>query len=275
MTAYFGISRQAYYKAEKRMEKKALSEQAALELVRKIRRRQPQLGGKKLYYLISEELHQLPVKIGRDAFFKILRSNSLLVRKKRRQYSTTYSKHNKQVYPNLIKELEIIKPNQVLVSDITYIKRKASFSYLSVVSDLYSRKILGYHVCNNLTFEGPLIALKNCLKDIPRTSQAKMIHHSDRGIQYSSHHYTQKLKQNQIKVSMSAKGNPYDNAVMERIMGILKQEFFLNKTYPDSVSIKKAVKEAITIYNEERPHLSLAYKTPDEVYNEKSYGQVA
>ena len=137
MTAYFGISRQAFYKAEKSMQEKILSEQMALEMVNEIRHRQPKIGGKKLYYLLSEDLHKLPSKIGRDSLFDLLRDNSLLIKKKRCRYSTTNSYHDNKIYPNLIKELEITRPNQVFVSDITYIRHLTGFSYLSIVTDLY------------------------------------------------------------------------------------------------------------------------------------------
>ncbi len=257
------------------MNKKILSEQLALEMVNDIRCRQPKIGVKKLYYLLSDDLQLLPIKIGRDALFTLLRDNSLLIERKRSRYCTTNSNHGNKIYPNLIKGLEITESNQVLVSDITYIRHIGGFSYLSVVSDLYSRKILGFYVSDNLSLECPLKALKISLRQLDETAKAGMIHHSDRGIQYSSFKYTDKLKKQGAKISMSAKGNPYDNAVMERIMGILKQEFLLDQTFQNIESIRKAVKEAINIYNEERPHLSLAYKTPTEVYNENDNKKAA
>ena len=275
MTDYFGISRQAFYKAEKLMQEKLLSEQLALEMVNDIRCRQPKIGGKKLYYLLSEDLQKLPSKIGRDALFTLLRNNSLLVRRKRSRFSTTNSHHDNKIYPNLIKDLAVTNPNQILISDITYIRHLRGFSYLSVVSDLYSRKILGYYVSDNLSLEGPLRALKSSLRQLNDNEKKGLIHHSDRGIQYSSFRYTDKLKKHKIRISMSGKGNPYDNAVMERIIGILKQEFLLDQTFVNIESSRKAVRKAITIYNEERPHLSLAYKTPAMVYNENDRKKAA
>ena len=257
------------------MQEKLLSEQLALEMVNDIRCRQPKIGVKKLYYLLSEDLQKLSSKIGRDALFTILRNNLLLVRKKRSRFSTTNSNHDNRIYPNLIKGLVVTKPDQVLIADITYIRRIGGFSYLSVVSDLYSRKILGYYVSGNLSLECSLMALENSLRQLNNNEKNDIIHHSDRGIQYSSFRYTDKLKKHKIRISMSAKGNPYDNAVMERIMGILKQEFFLDQTFQNIESIRRAVREAITIYNEERPHLSLAYKTPAMVYNESDNNKAA
>ena len=257
------------------MQEKVLSEQLALEMVNDIRCRQPKIGVKKLYYLLSEDLQKLPSKIGRDALFTLLRNNSLLVLRKRSRFSTTNSCHGNKIYPNLIKDLAVTKPNQVLISDITYIRHLGGFSYLSIVSDLYSRKILGYYVSDNLSLEGPLKALKSSFRQLPDNERNGLIHHSDRGIQYSSFKYTDKLKKHKILISMSGKGNPYDNAVMERIIGILKQEFLLDKTFVTIKSIRKAVREAVTIYNEERPHLSLAYKTPSMVYNENDRKKAA
>lgn len=268
MTDYFGISRQAFYKAEQLLQEKVLSKQLALDLVNEIRIHQPRIGVKKLYYLLSSDLELLPYKIGRDALFTLLRENSMLIKRKRKSFSTTNSNHGNNIYPNLIKSLDIIKPNQVLVSDITYIRLTNSFSYLSVVTDLYSRKILGYYVSRNLSSKGPLKALQSSLRQIENQSKNGMIHHSDRGVQYSSLIYTEKLKKYGINISMSAKGNPYENAVMERIMGILKQEFLLDYTFQNIDMVRKAVRDAVLIYNEERPHLSLAYKTPAEIYDE-------
>lgn len=245
-----------------------LSEQMALDMVMMIRFRQPKIGGKKLYYLLRDDLRRLPRKIGRDALFGVLRDNSLLIKRKRRNYSTTYSCHDNRIYPNLIKSLEIIEPNQVLVSDMTYIRKLGGFSYVSILADLYSRKILGYSVSDDLSLSGPLEALRICLRKVGNISDRGIIHHSDRGVQYSSYTYTALLKKHNILISMSGKGNPYDNAVMERIIGILKQEFLLDHTYESTGSIRRAVKEAIMIYNGERPHLSLDYKTPDEIYHD-------
>ena len=269
LTAYYGISRQAFYKAETQQQEKTLSEQEALQMVLSIRYRQPQLGVRKLYHLLSEALQKRPYKIGRDALFTLLRDHSLLVKTKRRYCTTTDSKHSSKVYPNLLKDKEITDIRQVLISDITYIRRQGGFSYLSLVSDLYSRKILGYSVTDNLSVSGPIAALKMSFRHIPQSLRHNMIHHSDRGAQYASNDYTKILDANKIRGSMSAKGNPYDNAVMERMIGTLKREFLLHQTFPDRESIHHAVKQAVQIYNEERPHTSLHYQTPAAVYEEK------
>ena len=275
LTAYYGISRQAFYKAENQQQDKMASEHEALQLVLSIRYRLPQLGVRKLYYLLSDTLQKLPCKIGRDALFALLRDHFLLVKMKRRYCTTTDSKNSSRVYPNLLKDKEITDICQVLISDITYIRRQGGFSYLSLVSDLYSRKILGYAVADSLSVSGPIAALKMSLRHIPKFFRENMIHHSDRGVQYASNDYAKILESNNMGGSMSAKGNPYDNAVMERTIGTLKREFLLHQTFPDRESIHNAVKQAVKLYNEERPHTSLHYQTPAAVYEEKKTKCVA
>ncbi len=186
------------------------------------------MGVKKLYYLLSADLQKLPYKIGRDALFKLLQYHSLLITRKKRRISTTDSTHTHRVFPNLIKDTLILRPGQVLISDITYLRSMGGFCYLSLISDLYSRKVLGYIVSADLSVNGPLLALKKCLYRLSKEEKKIIIHHSDRGIQYASYRYTEELKKYGIKISMSGKGNPYDNAIMERTIGILKQEYLLD-----------------------------------------------
>ena len=254
---------------------KKLSEHIALQLVGEKRIRQPMIGVRKLYFMLSCELRSLPKKIGRDALFDILRQNSLLIRKRKSKYCTTNSNHKNKVYPNLIKDLEVNRPNQVYSSDITFLRHLRGFSFLSLVSDHYSRKIVGNHLSDDLSTEGPLKALSMSLRGLSDDEIFNMIHHSDRGTQYSSIQYVEKLKRNNIQISMSSPGKPYENGIMERIIGILKEEFLLNRIFKDIQEIKKAVREAIEIYNKERPHLSLNYKTPAEKYNENVKEQAA
>lgn len=275
ITSYFGISRQAYYKAQKVQEHKLLSEEICLRLVQEVRNTQPKIGGKKLYYLLSKTLVYLPYKISRDKLFALLRENDMLVKVKRRYKRTTDSNSPNPIYSNLIKDLEVSRPNEVLVADITYIRRFNGFSYLSLVCDLFSRKILGFYVSNDLSLAGPLKALKMSFKSIDPKDLNGMIHHSDRGCQYRSIPYIELLEKKGCKISMAGKSNPYENAVMERIIGVLKDEFFLDEVYKDIKSIKKAVKQASTIYNEVRPHLSLAYKTPSYVYQQGTVSNAA
>jgi putative transposase len=263
---YFGVSRQAYYKAKKVNIDMTLSEDICLKLVKTERRQQPKVGGKKLYHMLQDDLNKLSYKISRDKLFKLLRDNGLLVIKKRRYTNTTNSESANPIYPNLLKSKRITKVNEAFVADITYIRVKNGFVYLSIVSDYKSRKIMGYYVSDNLSLNGPLKALEMAFKNAKIEDFSKTIHHSDRGCQYRSKEYTGYLKENGCKISMSRSGNPYDNAVMERINGILKDEFLLGETYLDIDAVKKAVKQAVKTYNERRPHLSLNYKTPASVY---------
>ena len=259
-----GISRQGYYKSRKKKGKKKLQEEMVIKLVQSHRRKMPKVGGKKLYRMLLQNLERMKIKLGRDKFFSILRRNGLLIHRKRRYAKTTYSSHRFWIYDNLIREIEPMKINEIYVSDITYIRLSDSFLYLALITDLYSRKIVGYDLSDSLNLEGSLRALKMSIKG--KKELSGLIHHSDRGFQYCSNPYTQLLTKNGIKISMSEKGNPYENAVAERINGILKEEFMLGETFKTPEQAHNAVKEAITIYNEDRPHMSLDYMTPNQKY---------
>ena len=259
-----GISRQAYYKYSRRVILSKLEESLVLKLVREIRREQPRLGGRKLYNLLKEDLRKIGRGIGRDKLFDILRSNGLLVKPIRKYVKTTNSHHRFRVYKNLIEDMEIDRSNQVFVSDITYLSTYKRFYYLSLVTDIYSRKIVGYNLSDSLSLKGSLSALKMALRGIKDTKG--LIHHSDRGIQYCSNQYTQLLKRKGVGISMAGKGNAYENAIAERVNGILKIEYLLDRKYPNYRELKKAVDSAIKIYNEKRPHMSLGYDTPAQRY---------
>ncbi len=259
-----GISRQGYYKGRKEKGIKILQEEMILRLVQSQRRKMPKIGGKKLYRLLSADFKKMKIELGRDKFFGILRRNNLLVSRKRRYAKTTYSSHRFWIYDNLIREIEPMKINEIYVSDITYIRLSDSFLYLALITDLYSRKILGYDLSDSLNLEGSLRALKMSIKG--KKELSGLIHHSDRGFQYCSNPYTEFLTNNGIKISMSEKGNPYENAVAERINGILKEEFMLGDTFKTPEQAHGAIKEAIQTYNEDRPHMSLNYMTPNQKY---------
>ncbi len=262
-----GLSRQAYYQWKRREIEQNYEEEIVLQLIHEKRKRQPKLGGRKLHRSLKSRFKKIGFKIGRDRFFKILSENGLLVEYKRRYAKTTNSSHMFRIYENLIKELVIYKPNQVLVADITYIDTMEGFIYLSILTDVYSRKILGFDVSDSLSVEGSIRALKMTLKAVKKTEG--IIHHSDRGIQYCCKEYTKTLKESAIRISMAEKGNPYENAIAERVNGILKIEFLLNEKFRTKTDAVLAVKESIKIYNEERPHMSLGYMTPSEMYEGK------
>jgi len=258
------ISRQAFYKNRNNRAEKNLEEEIIVELVNNIRYKLPRLGGRKLYYLLKEELSKLPSDPGRDKFFEILRNNDLLIEPVKQYTHTTNSHHRFRIYTNLIKEIEIDRSNKVFVSDITYVRLKGEFCYLFLVTDVYSRKIVGYSLRMNLSVEGAVEAMKMALKEV--ASSEGLIHHSDRGFQYCSDSYIKLLQNNKIKISMGETGNPYDNAIAERVNGILKNEFYLNAAFNNYQDAQRATTEAINSYNYLRPHLSIGYMIPAEKY---------
>ncbi len=240
-----------------------MSEEVILEMVKQIRKRLPRIGGKKLYLMLQEEIEKLPVNVGRDKFYDILRRNNLLVQPLKRYAVTTNSFHRYKIYTNLIKGLKVTRRNEVFVSDITYIRLRGNFCYLFLITDVYSRKIVGYSLRDNLSTEGALKSMKMAIRG---KNVKGLIHHSDRGVQYCSNEYVKLLRKHKIRISMGESGNPYDNAIAERVNGILKTEFYLGETFNDFRQAEKAVKQAIDLYNNFRPHMSIDYLTPDEKY---------
>jgi putative transposase len=256
------ISRQAVYQYAGRQHKHRADEEKIIREVHSIRDRMPRIGTRKLYERLQPMLQ--PLGIGRDSLFEILRRQRLLVRPRKRFVPTTNSRHTLPVYPNLLKLTKPEAPGRVVVADQTYLRLQRGFCYLSLVSDLYSRKILGLDVSPTLETAGPLRALAMALKGIRHHDW--FIHHSDRGVQYCSNEYRTFLESHGGQSSMSAAGCPYDNAVAERINGILKSEFYLDRTFASIDEAKEAALEAVLIYNFERPHLSLAMLTPEMRY---------
>ena len=232
---------------------------------------QKRLGSKKLYEMLSPTFKQHKIKLGRDRFFDLLADYGLLIRKRKRKYArTTDSNHPFRKYPNLIKDLSIIQPNRLWVSDITYLSLVGGrFCYLSLITDAYSRKIVGYCLYPSLKREGPILALKMALDSLDKDVIYFLIHHSDRGIQYCSKEYTDLLGNNNVKISMAEKGNPYENAVAERVNGILKSEFALGRVFKTYETAAVAVKESIRIYNQERLHGSCDNLTPDQAHTKQ------
>jgi len=235
-------------------------EQLIIEEVLRIRHRQPRIGVRKLHVMLNAR----GIKIGRDRLFDILRDHKLLIYSQKRCVRTTYSYHRFHTYSNLIKALEITSPNQVFVADITYIDTLEGFCYLALVTDVYSRKIVGYSLSKSLSIEFCIDALKQALKGV--RNPEKLIHHSDRGIQYCSNAYIEILKKRNIKISMTEQDHVYENALAERVNGILKSEFMLGERLVSFAVAKELVAEAVKIYNEERPHMSLGYSTPQLRY---------
>lgn len=245
------------------MQRQALG-QKVVALVRTIRNIMSKLGTRKLYDLLKNELKALGV--GRDKLFRILRANNLLIKPTRSYHITTDSHHRFKKHKNITGSLEVVRPEQVWVSDITYVGTRANPSYLALITDAYSKKIMGYNVSNTLAVKGSLQALEMALKN--RSYNKALIHHSDRGLQYCSNDYQRILDQNNIKTSMTEKYDPYENAIAERINGILKQEFDIAKNIEDIKLKKKLIKNSIAIYNNLRPHLSNHMLTPIQMHKQ-------
>lgn len=262
----FGIDRQVYYRDIRRKKRKQSVAEQVIQLVHRERMLLPRLGTRKLYFMLSEELQVM--KVGRDKFFDILRANHLLIMPKKTYHKTTMSYHRFRKHPNLIKNLEINEPEQVWVSDITYIGKREKPCYLSLITDAYSKKIVGYDVSDSLSTQSSLKALKMAHKN-RKYKQKELIHHSDRGLQYCSDEYQQVLKKQKNKCSMTQNSDPYENAIAERINGILKQEFKIDKLHLNLPLMKKVVSESIQIYNSVRPHLSNGMLTPNQMHLQK------
>lgn len=262
-----GISRQAHYQWQYRRAQEEVKSERVLELVRAKRLHQPRLGTRKLHHLIRPALATQGLGIGRDALFALLRCAQLLVLPKRAYHKTTNSHHRFRRHPNLLKagpeQVRAEASEQVWVADITYLPTRERCAYLSLITDAYSRKIVGYHVHDSLHTAEVSQALKMALKG--RRGCQPLIHHSDRGIQYCAHEYQAIHQKHGLICSMTDGYDCYQNALAERVNGILKQEFLLQP--PDDLDqARRIVAQSITIYNQERPHFSLQLKTPDEVH---------
>jgi transposase InsO family protein len=261
----FGHSRQAYYQNRKYDHQQSLDDEIILEMVRDKRKLMSRIGARKLLELILPGLQQQRLDIGRDAFFDLLRDHGLLIRKRRRKVITTYSRHWLKKYPNLIKDLVIDRPNQVWVSDITYIETDQEFMYLFLITDAYSRKILGYYLSEDLKATGAVKALEMALAN-SLYPLIGLIHHSDRGIQYCCQDYVELLQSYHVHISMTAKGDPRENAIAERVNGILKDEWIHHIHYRTKDDARKHLDEIIPIYNNIRPHSSCDMLTPERSY---------
>lgn len=257
----FGISRQAYYKQKLSFNNKQVQVESIVRKVLDIRISMPRIGTRKLYYLLGQDL-----VVGRDKLFSILRANNMLIKPHRSYTKTTMSKHWLHKHPNLAKGIELNRPNQMYVSDITYIKSKEKVHYLSLVTDAYSRKIVGYHLSDDLNAESVLKAMKMAVKG--RNKNIPLIHHSDRGLQYCSSVYQNLLEKYKITPSMTDGYDCYQNALAERINGILKQEFLFTRCNKRQ-DLNDLIKQSIHIYNNKRPHLALNMKTPNFVHQKQ------
>jgi len=236
-----------------------------LNLVEGVRKDQPRVGTRKLYHELGPAFEKAGVPVGRDKLFDVLRDAGRLVKPKKSYKKTTYSNHSYAVAPNRIKELEVQAAGEVLVSDITYLRlERDKFAYLFLATDLFSRKVLGYHVTRDMSHYSACIALENAVQKL--TNPVGAIHHSDRGCQYCCHEFLARLQGHGMLSSMTDDNHCYQNAVAERVNGILKDEFDLDAVFRNFDELKIAVDKAVHVYNTKRSHFSLGLRTPQEVY---------
>ena len=262
----FGRSRQAYYQRTRYNYKQWAKSEILCQLVEKQREMMPRIGGRKLFKIIAGSLPE-EMKMGRDSFFDFLRENGLLVRKRKNRVRTTYSNHWLHKYPNLVKEFIPVRPHQLLVSDITYISTNEGFGYLNLITDAYSRKITGWALGETLESRYTVDALKMAIKQMPKGIK-DVFHHSDRGVQYCSNEYVKILKKRKFKISMTEDGDPRENAIAERVNGILKDEWLNQMKLQSLGEASRQLQQIIRIYNEQRPHASLDMMTPQYAHNQ-------
>jgi transposase InsO family protein len=247
-----------------------MQKNVVLELIRPVRKRMNRIGTIKLYGKIKEDLNKREIKMGRDKLFDLLRNENMLVSKKKNFTKTTNSFHRFRKHKNLIKGIEVKRPEEVWVSDITYIKTDQGYEYLSQITDFYSKRIVGYYLADNMKTESSLKALEMAIKSRKYPSR-KLIHHSDRGFQYCSDDYINVLTKNKIKPSMTEVYDPYENAIAERVNGILKDEFDIGAGFINHVQAVKEIKYAIETYNTYRPHFSCEMMTPEQAHQEGTF----
>jgi transposase InsO family protein len=260
------MSRQNYYAARRLRQHREVDEALILDLVKRERRLQPRLGGRKLLRMLQPDMQEAGVEVGRDRFFELLAQNDLLVAPKPARARTTNSRHSLPVFHNLLAQRVLEAPHEAWVSDLTYIRTEEGFLYAALITDAYSRKIVGAHIGDSLEAEGCLRALDQALGDLPKDKHP--LHHSDRGCQYCCHEYVQRLQARNLPISMTEIMHCYENALAERVNGILKQEYEMDRTFRTKAQAVEAFKQAVWLYNHRRPHLSLNYRIPADVHAE-------
>lgn len=259
------MTRQNYYKQRRRRRRRKVDESLVISLVRRERQQQPRLGCRKIHRRVGDELRDAGIEVGRDRMFEILRKHGMLVTPLPKKPRTTYSKHTLPVYGNLISELETTGPNQIWVSDVTYLRTWEGFEYLTLIMDLHSHKIVGHHCGESLDADASLKALDQALDELP--DDRYPIHHSDRGSQYCSHKYVGRLNDRHLPVSMTEHNHCAENSTAERLNGILKQEYGLGRTFLSRQQARQAVDEAVWLYNNHRPHMTIDYQYPAQVHS--------
>lgn len=272
LCGWFGMTRQAYYQHNWVRAETTLEQELVLKEIKEIRKRHPKMGGRKLCVMLEPFLLSHHIKMGRDAIFNVLVNNNLLIKRRRRSIQTTYSNHWLRKYPNLIREFVPTSIHQLWVSDITYWKanEKDNF-YISFITDAYSHKIVGYDVSETLEAVSSVRSLKMALVALDGAqSHPQLVHHSDRGAQYCSKKYVKLLQDKSIGISMTENGNPLENAIAERVNGILKGEYLECYTAKNIKEAAQLLKQVVELYNNERPHMSIGNSTPNEIHESKS-----
>lgn len=265
---HLGFSKQAYYQFRHQREDQAERDRQIVGKVLTVRRHLPRLGTRKLYYLLKDELVEAHISVGRDKLFEVLRAKQMLITKRRKYVKTTDSKHWMRTYPNRVQQMPLTQPEQLWVADITYILTRQETLYLHLVTDAYSKQIMGYTLSRDLKAESTLKALQMAFKKriYPHN---QIIHHSDRGLQFCSKLYINELRKHNCQISMTQDGNPYDNAVAERVNGILKDEFYCDEPFENYETALEYVAQSIILYNTRRPHLSCSMLTPEQMHQQQ------
>jgi putative transposase len=265
----FGFTKQAYYKCSTHSEQDIIKTKQAKEAVLQIRRQMPRIGTRKLHFMLKEYFQKEDIKVGRDKLFTLLGREGLLIMKRKKYTVTTNSRHWMHKYPNLIKDLIIHRPEQLWVADITYLDTEKASSYLHLITDAYSKQIMGYELCNSMEASSTLKALQMAIGN-RKYAQEPLIHHSDRGLQYCSKLYVNYLLKNNLQISMTENGDPYENAIAERMNGILKDEFGLGEKFVDLKEALHQIHQSTQTYNQLRPHLSCSYLTPSQMHQQQT-----
>ena len=270
LCGWFGITRQAYYQNNWEGVSTTLEEELIIQQVKKIRSNHKRMGTRKLYEMLHPFMQEHAIKMGRDVLFNLLSANHLLVRRRKRRIKTTNSYHWLRKYPNLIRGFVPTAINQLWVSDITYWKLEENPVYISFITDAYSHKIVGYQVADTMEAIETVRALQMAISSLGAERPLNLIHHSDRGIQYCSQSYIKLLKENGIQISMTENGDPLENAIAERVNGIIKDEYLDNYQVSTINQAKDLLKAVIELYNTERPHMSISNFTPNQIHQSKT-----
>lgn len=265
---WFGRTRQAIYAVRHRTIQRALEASIVLELIDRERESAPRIGGRALYRILKDEIRAHGIKMGRDALFDLMREHNLLIRPKKRYTTTTFSRHDLRKYKNIAQYCEVTQAEQLWVSDITYIRLVDGFAYLTLITDAYSRRIMGYHLSEDMYAESCKQALIMALNNREFLDR-ELIHHSDRGLQYCSQTYTELLDANNIEISMTENGDPYENALAERMNRTCKDTFDLGRTFTTFSEAQTATEIAMAYYNERRPHSSIDQLTPMQAHQKQ------